>query len=104
MSSRSVSRSLVALLLATSALGGPAARADKKEREVVFPVDIRVERDVAYLPPDRSHKADLYFPKDMAPDARLPAVIIIHGGGFNDGDKDRRREINIGSNLARRRG
>lgn len=73
----------------------------KKERTVVFPDDVRVERDVAYLPADRRQKADLYFPRDVPPGGRLPAVIIIHGGGFNDGDKDRRREINIGSHLAR---
>jgi acetyl esterase/lipase len=60
-----------------------------------------VERDVAYLPADRKQKADLYFPLEMPKDRRLPAAIIIHGGGFNDGDKDRRREINIGSHLAR---
>ncbi|GEM_PF-823194 len=73
----------------------------KKPRTVVFPDDVRVERDVAYLPPDRSQKADLYFPLERVDSERLPAVIIIHGGGFNDGDKDRRREINIGSHLAR---
>ena len=73
----------------------------KKERTVVFPDDVRVERDVAYLPADRKQKADLYFPREVPQGGRLPAVIIIHGGGFNDGDKDRRREINIGSHLAR---
>jgi len=80
----------------------PAAETKKKkERTVVFPDDIRVDRDVAYLAPDRKQKADLYFPKQMPTDKKLPAVVVIHGGGFNDGDKDRRREINIGSNLAR---
>jgi acetyl esterase/lipase len=82
----------------------PAAKkppAEKKERTVVFPDDVRVERDVAYLPADRRQKADLYFPRELPQGTRLPAVIIIHGGGFNDGDKDRRREINIGSHLAR---
>ena len=75
---------------------------EKKDRVVVFPEDVRVDRDVAYLPPDRKQKADLYFPKQVAAGEKLPAVVIIHGGGFNDGDKDRRREINIGANLARR--
>lgn len=80
----------------------PAARKDRKEREVIFPDDVRVERDVAYLPPERRQKADLYFPQEAPADGRLPAVIVIHGGGFNDGDKDRRREVNIASHLARR--
>ena len=76
-------------------------QAGKKPRVVVFPDDVRVERDVAYLPADRKQRADLYYPLEMPKDRRLPAVIIIHGGGFNDGDKDRRREVNIGSHLAR---
>ncbi|MFM9024160.1 MAG: prolyl oligopeptidase family serine peptidase [Planctomycetaceae bacterium] len=89
--------------LATAmALACAWAVAADKPRQVVFPDDVRVERDVAYLPSDRSQKADLYFPEGVPPGRRLPVVIIIHGGGFNDGNKDRRREINIGSNLARR--
>jgi acetyl esterase/lipase len=62
--------------------------------------DIRVERDVAYLPAGRKEMADLYFPSEIAKGQRVPAVIIIHGGGFNDGDKGKAREINIGTNLA----
>ncbi|MFM7243623.1 MAG: prolyl oligopeptidase family serine peptidase [Planctomycetaceae bacterium] len=79
-----------------------AAAPTKKPRDVVFPDDVRVERDVAYLGPDRKQKADLYFPLEMPTGRRVPAVIIIHGGGFNDGDKDRRREVMIGGHLARR--
>jgi acetyl esterase/lipase len=78
-----------------------SAKKPKKSRVVAFPDDVRVERNVAYLEADRPQKADLYFPLERS-EGRMPAVIIIHGGGFNDGDKDRRREINIGSHLARR--
>lgn len=63
--------------------------------------DVRVEADVAYLSADRAEKADLYFPNEMPKGQRLPAVVIIHGGGFNDGDKARAREFNIGGTLAR---
>lgn len=101
MNTRCTAR-VLAPLAAAAALACSVAVGAGKERTVVFPDDVRVERDVAYLPADRSHKADLYYPKDVPPGARLPVVIIIHGGGFNDGNKDRRREINIGSNLARR--
>lgn len=83
----------------------PAAKSvgkSKKDRDVTFPADVRVERNVAYLTADRKQKADLFFPLTMPADAQLPAVIVIHGGGFNDGDKDRRREINIASHLVRR--
>lgn len=95
----------VGLPFAQAPAGEPATASGtakpKKERVVVFPDDVRVERDVAYLPANRKQKADLYFPMKVVPGARLPAVIVIHGGGFNDGDKDRRREINIASNLVR---
>lgn len=58
-----------------------------------------MERAVTYLPAGRDEKADLYFPKTM-PAGRLPAVLIIHGGGFVGGERDAAREINIGSTLA----
>ena len=64
------------------------------------PSDFRVERDVTYLPEDRTEKADLYLPS--IPDGqRVPAVVVIHGGGFRIGNKDNVREINICENLAR---
>jgi acetyl esterase/lipase len=64
-----------------------------------YPANERVEADVAYLEAGRPEKCDLYFPKDIPPGAKLPAVVVIHGGGFNDGDKARKREINFCSNL-----
>lgn len=97
---RLASLTTIALVMSIHAMA--AETKEKKDRVVVFPEDVRVDRDVAYLPPDRKQKADLYFPKHVPAGERLPAVVIIHGGGFNDGDKDRRREINIGANLARR--
>lgn len=66
-----------------------------------FPTDVRVERSVDYLGADRSEKADVYSPLEIPAGKRLPAVVIIHGGGWNDGVRDDRREINIGSTLAR---
>ena len=59
-----------------------------------------VEKDVAYLAPDRKEKADLYLPASSPAGARRPAVVIIHGGGWTGGDKGAAREINIGTNLA----
>lgn len=61
---------------------------------------IRVEKDIAYLNPGRSEKADLYFPKETPSDKLRPAVVIIHGGGWTGGDKGSSREINIGTHLA----
>lgn len=62
--------------------------------------DVVVERGVAYLPAGRAEKADLYLPKDRAPDVRSPAVVIIHGGGWTGGKRDAARELNIGTTLA----
>lgn len=79
------------VLLATSALlalSTPAADA------------FRIEKNVAYLAPDRTEKADLYLPTSNPASVRRPAVVIIHGGGWVGGDKGAAREINIGTNLA----
>ena len=68
-------------------------------RVVELPANVRYEPDVAFLPTNRSELADLYFPAEMPAGKRLPAVLVIHGGGFNDGDKARPREINFATNL-----
>jgi acetyl esterase/lipase len=61
---------------------------------------VRIEKDVAYLGPDRQEKGDLYLPANVAKGHRCPAVVIIHGGGWSGGDKGAAREINIGTTLA----
>ncbi len=61
---------------------------------------VRIEKDVAYLGPDRQEKGDLYLPPAIAPGHRCPAVLIIHGGGWTGGEKGAAREINIGTTLA----
>jgi acetyl esterase/lipase len=90
--------SILALVCATTRAQTPQSAPAPKP--VVFPADVRIEHDVPYLPAGREEKADLYFPLAMPKDRPLPAVVIIHGGGFNDGDKGRPREINIGQTLA----
>ena len=67
-----------------------------------IPADIPHELDVSYLGGDRKEKADLYLPMNLTPGQKAPALILIHGGGFNDGDKRRYREINFGTNAAKR--
>jgi acetyl esterase/lipase len=63
--------------------------------------EVTIEKDVAYLPPGRQEKLDLYLPPGTpAPGQRRPAVVIIHGGGWTGGDKGAKREINIGTTLA----
>jgi acetyl esterase/lipase len=79
------------------------SRADDPKAAVApkIPSDVRVERNVDFLGEGRSEKADLYLPAAIAKDARLPAVVIIHGGGWNDGVRNGQREINTGTTLAR---
>jgi acetyl esterase/lipase/GMP synthase-like glutamine amidotransferase len=61
---------------------------------------VRIEKDVAFLGPERAEKGDLYQPATVARGQRFPAVVIIHGGGWSGGDKGGAREINIGTTLA----
>jgi acetyl esterase/lipase len=63
-----------------------------------YPTNVLVEPDVAYLGSERRETADIFSPLQM-PHGLLPAILIIHGGGFNDGDKARPREINLATNL-----
>lgn len=58
-----------------------------------------VLKDISYLGPDRAEKLDVYLPP--AGFARpVPAILLIHGGGWRVGDKADKREENIGSTLA----
>jgi acetyl esterase/lipase len=55
--------------------------------------------DVAYLGPDRREKLDVYLPP--AEFARpVPAVLLIHGGGWGMSHKSADREKNIGTILS----
>jgi len=65
------------------------------------PAEVEIDKNVACLPADRAEKADLYRPAKRAAHVRLPAVVVIHGGGWTSGDKAEERETNIGVNLAR---
>ena len=67
-----------------------------------LPPGVTVERDVDFLGAGRKEKADLYLPDAKLAPGRRPAVLIIHGGGWNTGDKAQGREQNIGTNLALR--
>ena len=86
----------------------PAATATTEKKKKApkvapeIPAEIPHELEVAYLEGDRNEKADLYLPMNVPAGQKVPALILIHGGGFNDGDKRRYREINFGTNAAKR--
>ena len=62
--------------------------------------EVVIEKDVDYLGSDRAEKADLYRPRDIPEGRRVPAVLIIHGGGWTGGEKGAARELGIGTTLA----
>lgn len=72
------------------------------KKPVVYPKTVKVQADVDYLGRGRKEKADVYTPLDHDKARPLPAIVVIHGGGFNDGDKARARELNICETLTLR--
>ena len=67
----------------------------------MFRQDVIIQRELAYLAPDRKEKLDLYLPPSRTPGTRSPGVVIIHGGGWTGGSKSAGRELNIGTTLAK---
>ena len=93
-------KAVLALGCILACASGGQAQAKSPKAPPVYPTDVRVEADIAYLPEGRKEMADLYSPLEKAAGTRSPAVLVIHGGGFNDGYKSSARELNIGRNLA----
>lgn len=94
---------LLAVALAVACLTiRPAAAAAAKPRLLPAPpAGVTLEQNVAYLPPDRPEKLDLYLPAGRAAGVRSPGVVIIHGGGWTGGSKSGKREFEIGTTLAK---
>ena len=80
----------------------PTKKVKTPKPPLEIPADIPHEEDVTYLEGDRKEKADLYLPMNVPEGQRAPALIVIHGGGFNDGDKRKYRELNFCTNAAKR--
>lgn len=66
------------------------AEGDAKKHSVQTPPDnIKEFTDLAYIDDgNRYHKLDVYYPENTLPDASLPVIIDIHGGGWMYGDKE----------------
>ena len=101
MTSKSALALLLFLITATVSLYAFEEEDWKQEDEIEIPTDIRVERDVAFLPDERKEKADLYFPTATPAAGRFSMVLLMHGGGFNDGDKAKRREVQMAVELVK---
>jgi len=93
---------LIVQMLTAAALVHAAKIDDWQQKDVPeIPSDIRAEKDVAFLPDDRKEKADLYFPASKPASGRYAAILLMHGGGFNDGDKAKGREVQMAVELTR---
>jgi acetyl esterase/lipase len=62
-------------------------------------VGAQLRKDVAYLGDARNEKMDVYLPDNEAGDL-VPAVLLIHGGGWRVGDKASSRERGIAATLS----
>lgn len=62
--------------------------------------NVEVRGDIPFLQSDRTEKLDLYLPKHRNAGEKCPAVLLIHGGGWKEGDKRQPREIEFGTTLA----
>ena len=62
--------------------------------------NVEVRGDIPFLQSARTEKLDLYLPKHRKAREMSPAVLLIHGGGWKEGDKRQPREIEFGTTLA----
>lgn len=51
------------------------------------PQGVTARLDIDYAPADRDARLDVFMPEGTHPEARLPVLIWVHGGGFVSGDK-----------------
>ena len=76
----------------------PEARAI--DASAIDSTQVEFRADVPFLTEGRTEKLDLYFPKGRKAGETSPAILLIHGGGWKEGDKRQAREIEFGTTLA----
>lgn len=78
---------LIGLLAALPTVGQPQAR-DRAAEPFDLPPGVRSELDIAYGGDSPAQKLDLYLPPGPV-NAPRPALVVVHGGGWRGGDKQR---------------
>jgi len=78
---------LAGLLAALPAIG-QAQAPNRAAEPFQLPPGVQSELDVAYGGDSPAQKLDLYLPPGPA-DAPRPALVVVHGGGWRSGDKQR---------------
>ena len=86
------------LIVLLSVLAGTKSQANSQEFSSNPQIEVR--GDVPFLEPSRLEKLDLYLPKNRKTGEKSPAILLIHGGGWKEGDKRQPREIEFGTTLA----
>lgn len=76
----------------------PAATSETTDTTTVASITVRPE--VAFLAADRAERLDVYLPAGWTPEAKLPAMVWVHGGGWTGGDKAATRDRNVCHALA----
>ncbi len=84
-------KACLVVLLSTLALGAVHAASNASA--------VSVQSDINYLGSDREEKMDVYLPPDSF-ERPVPAMLLIHGGGWRVGDKASSRERNFANTLA----
>lgn len=85
---------LLTLALATSAFAQTTPPAKRASLSPEPPETIKAELDLAYgKMPEQELKMDVYRPK--AGGDKLPACVLVHGGGWVKGDKEKFRPLAI---------
>ncbi len=81
-----------ALLLTALTLSN-AALAQRVATPTEVPAPLKAEFDIVYgKTPEQELKLDVYRPKN---DTVLPACVLVHGGGWTGGDKERFRALGL---------
>ena len=78
---------LIGLLAALPAIGQSQAP-DRAAEPFQLPAGVQSELDIAYAADSPAQKLDLYLPTGTAAAPR-PAIVVVHGGGWRGGDKQR---------------
>lgn len=78
---------LIGLLAALPTIG-QAQAPDRAAEPFQLPAGVQSELDIAYAADSPAQKLDLYLPTATAAAPR-PAIVVVHGGGWRGGDKQR---------------
>lgn len=90
---------LITLFTALAGYAQPQQPRSAQQRDEL-PEGVRVQTDIAYADGSPAQRLDLYLPEEDAGSLR-PALVVVHGGGWRGGDKQRGQWARIPAQYAR---